>query len=187
MLDPEVCQVVIDAGFAVAAVGGHCPWCLPGAFLHPFHGGLQAGCVGGVAGLDVVIEDDPVGVVADLGFGSELDRLAKSAFRDRAGVGVVQADSAGRAVGGGPADPLPGLRGDLAGRVQQVGQVVDRPGQPATPPPAPTPQAGPAADPAGEPGSPDTLLWVGVAGLLLGLLAMSLVARSARRRQHPPP
>jgi hypothetical protein len=26
-----------------------------------------------------------------------------------------------------------------------------------------------------------------VAGLLLGLLAMSLVARSARRRQHPPP
>jgi hypothetical protein len=53
-------------------------------------------------------------------------------------------------------------------------------GQPATPPPAP--QAAPAADRAGD---PDTLLWVGVAGLLLGLLALSLVARSARRRQAP--
>jgi hypothetical protein len=62
-------------------------------------------------------------------------------------------------------------------------------GQAATPPPqaAPNPAPDPAADRAGEPGSPDTLLWVGVAGLLLGLLAMSLVARSARRRQHPPP
>jgi hypothetical protein len=49
-------------------------------------------------------------------------------------------------------------------------------GQPATPPPAP------AADRAGD---PDTLLWVGVAGLLLGLLALSLVARGARRRQAP--
>jgi hypothetical protein len=53
-------------------------------------------------------------------------------------------------------------------------------GQPATPPPAP--QAAPAADRAGDPGDPGTLLWVGVAGLLLGLLALSLVARSARRR-----
>jgi hypothetical protein len=56
-------------------------------------------------------------------------------------------------------------------------------GQPATPPPAP--QAAPAADRAGDPGDPGTLLWVGVAGLLLGLLALSLVARSARRRQAP--
>ena len=56
-------------------------------------------------------------------------------------------------------------------------------GEPATPPPAP--QAAPAADRAGDPGDPGTLLWVGVAGLLLGLLALSLVARSARRRQAP--
>ena len=55
--------------------------------------------------------------------------------------------------------------------------------EPATPPPAP--QAAPAADRAGDPGDPGTLLWVGVAGLLLGLLALSLVARSARRRQAP--
>ena len=34
-------------------------------------------------------------------------------------------------------------------------------------------------------GPPDALLWVGVAGLLLGLLAVGVVARGARRRQHP--
>jgi hypothetical protein len=54
-------------------------------------------------------------------------------------------------------------------------------GRPATPPP---PRAAPDP-PAARAGDPDTLLWIGVVGLLLGLLAMSLVARSARRRQHP--
>jgi hypothetical protein len=54
-------------------------------------------------------------------------------------------------------------------------------GQPATP----TPNAAPATTSTGDTGPPDALLWVGVAGLLLGLLAVGVVARGARRRQHP--
>ena len=104
------------------------------AFDDAFDGGLQPGRVGGVAGLDVVVEDDPVGVVAHLGFVAELDRLPEPAFRDRAGVGVVQTDLAGRAVGDGAGQPLPGLGGDPAGRRQQLGEVVDRADQPATTP-----------------------------------------------------
>ena len=52
-------------------------------------------------------------------------------------------------------------------------------GQPATPP-RPRRRRPPTPPPTAR--DPDTLLWVGVAGLLLGLLAMSLVARSAAAR-----
>ena len=82
----------------------------PVAFDDAFDGGVQPGRVGRVAGLDVVVEHDPVVVVDDLGFVAELDRLPEPAFRDRAGVRVVQADPPGRTVGDGAGQPLPGLR-----------------------------------------------------------------------------
>ena len=64
-------------------------------------------------------------------------------------------------------------RGDRARRVGPAG------------PPAPQAAPDPAAARTGDPGGPDVLLWVGVAGLLLGLLAVGVVVRSARRRQPP--
>jgi hypothetical protein len=52
--------------------------------------------------------------------------------------------------------------------------------------PSPTPVPGPAADPpttpTGDSGDPDGFLWVGLAGLALGLLAVGVVVRAARRR-----
>ena len=90
--DAEFVQLTLDAGFAVAAVGGDRAWCAAGAAGDPFDRGGELGCVGGVTDLDSVIEDDAVGVVEDLGLVTELDRLAEPALADRAGIGVVQAD-----------------------------------------------------------------------------------------------
>ena len=45
---------------------------------------------------------------------------------------------------------------------------------PAPPPPPPT-------TPPGDSGDPDSFLWVGLAGLALGLLAVGMVVRAARR------
>jgi hypothetical protein len=62
-----------------------------------------------------VVEHDAVVVVHDLaydlGLVAELDRFAEPILGDRAGVGIVQADPPGRAVGRRPGQPLPGLRG----------------------------------------------------------------------------
>jgi hypothetical protein len=48
---------------------------------------------------------------------------------------------------------------------------------------AATPAPDPATARTGDPGPPDALLWVGLIGLLLGLLAVGVVARGARRRR----
>jgi hypothetical protein len=52
-------------------------------------------------------------------------------------------------------------------------------GQAAPPPAAPDPAGGGAA---GDPGGPGVAAWVGLAGLALGLLAVGMVVRAARRR-----
>jgi hypothetical protein len=134
VLDTEVVQVVLDTLLAVATVGGHDARLPLGALDHSFHCRGEPGWVGGVAGLDVVVEDDAVVVVDDLGFVAELDRFAEPSLGDRAGVGVVQADSSSRPVWGGAGQPLTGLPGDPLGRFQQFGKVVDCPRQAATPP-----------------------------------------------------
>jgi hypothetical protein len=73
----------------------------------------------------------------------ELDGLAEAAFRDQAGVRLVQADPPGCPAGHRAGQPLPGLRGDCPGHLQQAGQVIDRPAQPAPQPPrGSTPQPG---------------------------------------------
>jgi hypothetical protein len=94
--DAEVVQGVVHAWFAVATVGGHGRRLAPGPFHYAFDRGCGPGRVGGVAGFDGVVEHDPVVVVAYLGFEAELDRFAEPTLGDRPGLGVVQADPAGR-------------------------------------------------------------------------------------------
>jgi hypothetical protein len=97
--DAELVQVVLDAGFAVAAVRGYRAWFPAGAFDHPFDSGFQPGSIGGVAWLHIVVQHDPVVVVADLGLVAELDRFPEPALSDRPGVRIVQADLPSRTVG----------------------------------------------------------------------------------------
>jgi hypothetical protein len=49
-------------------------------------------------------------------------------------------------------------------------------------PAQPTPGAAPAPEPAADPGGPGVALWVSLAGLAAGLLAVAAVVRAARRR-----
>lgn len=128
-------QGVLDAFLAVAAVGGDGAWRAPGSLGDPPDRRRQLRRVGRVAHLDGVIDDDAVLVVGDLSFVAELDRLAQAALGDRAGIAIMQADPPSGAVGDLSGHPLAGLRGDLAGRGHQLGKVVDRAHQPATPPP----------------------------------------------------
>jgi hypothetical protein len=88
----KVGQLLVDGRLAVAPVGGHRPWRLPGMGDHPPNGGGHQRRIRRVADHDLMIEHDPVGVVEDLGLGAELDRPAQPALADRPGVGVVQAD-----------------------------------------------------------------------------------------------
>jgi hypothetical protein len=55
-------------------------------------------------------------------------------------------------------------------------------GQPTSPRPTPQPAPGPATAVAGGSAGPGVLAWVGLAGLALGLLAVGMVVRAARRR-----
>ena len=65
VLHAEAGELLVDFGFAVAAVGGDCMGCTSGAFLHPLdRGKFQR--VGGIALLDGVVEHDAVDVVDDV-------------------------------------------------------------------------------------------------------------------------
>ena len=132
--DAEVVECVVDALLAVATIGGGGPWLVAGALDDPVDRWRELRRARRVALLQAVIEDDAVLVVHDLGLVAELDRLTELALGDRPGVRVVQADPAGRSGRGGPGHPLPGLGRDPTGHVEQFGQVVDRPAQPASPP-----------------------------------------------------
>ena len=126
------------AGFAVAAVGGHGARLPPGPFDDPFDRRREPGRVGRVAGLHVVVEDDAVVVVDRPGPCSRTRPACPS-----------RPFAIGRASGScrltrrvAPSGVVPASRcrvcvDDLPGRVQQLGQVVDRPDQPA-----PTPARG---------------------------------------------
>jgi hypothetical protein len=94
---------------------------------------LRAG--GRVALFQDMVKDDAVVVVGDLGLVPELDGLAEPALGDRPGILIMQADPPACPVRHVPGYPLPGLRGDRPGHLQQPGQVIDRPAQPAPPPP----------------------------------------------------
>ena len=127
----ELVQVAFDRCLAVAAVGGDRAWRAPGAAGDPFDRRGQLRGVGRVPDLDVVVEDDAVGVVDDLGFVAELDRLAEASFADRAGIDIVQADQPAGRFGHHPGQAATGLRDDAFGASHDGVQVVDRPAQPA--------------------------------------------------------
>jgi len=80
--------------------------------------------------LHIVVEDDAVLVVDQLGFVAELHRFAQAPFRDRAGVRVVQTDPPGRAIRCLSGQPVPGLSRNRACGGEQFGQVMNSAGQP---------------------------------------------------------
>src|SRR6202165_332243 len=116
----EVVQGVIDTFLAVAAVGGDGARRAPGSLLAPRDRWRQVRGVGRLAHLGGVVEHDPVVVVGDLGLVAEFDRFTERGFGDRGRIAVVQADPPGGAVGDLSGHPVPGLRGDLAGRGHQL-------------------------------------------------------------------
>ena len=77
-----------------------------------------------------MVQHDAIVIVDDLGLVAELHRPPEPALGDRAGIPVVQ-DPPGGPVRGGPGQALAGLGGDLTGRVQQPGKILDGPAQPA--------------------------------------------------------
>ena len=110
--DTEVTQLLVDLGFAVAAVGGDRARRTPGAFLDPRHRGGQLRGIGRIARFHSVIQNNTVIVVHHLGLVPEFDRFAEASLGDRASIAVVQADPPRRPVGGDPGDALAGLRHD---------------------------------------------------------------------------
>src|SRR3979490_114392 len=74
----EVVQVVFHRCLAVAAVGSDCARSVSGAGGDPCDRRDQLRGICGVSDLDVVVEDDSVGVVDDLGFVAKLDGLAQA-------------------------------------------------------------------------------------------------------------
>ncbi len=89
--DAELAKIVLDSCLAVAAVCGHRAGRRADTRFDAVDRWRQLGSVGRVPDLDVVIEDDTVLVVHDLGFVAELDRDAEAPLcgsggrRDRAG------------------------------------------------------------------------------------------------------
>ncbi len=126
--DSEALEGIVDPLLPVATVCGDVRGGRPVRSLIRSPAELELGRVGGIARLDVVVENHSVLVVGDLVLVAELDRLAEPALGDRTGVRIVQADPPGGAVGGQPRQPLPGLGSDLSGRLEQLVQVIDGPG-----------------------------------------------------------
>jgi hypothetical protein len=92
--------------------------------------GFSRDAFGGDAGLHVVVEHDAVLVVAHLGLCPNSTGFPSR--HSRPGGHRGRADyPAGRPVRCGAGQPLPGLVHDLAGRVEQVIEVVDCADQPA--------------------------------------------------------
>jgi hypothetical protein len=58
---------MLDGWLAVATVSSHCPGHAAGALPDTFHRWCQLRPVGGSAELDVVVQDDAIVVVGDLG------------------------------------------------------------------------------------------------------------------------
>ncbi len=92
-------EIGLDGWVPVAAIGGHQRWRHAQVGAEAFDGRAEQLCVGRVPDVYRVSEDDPVGVVDDLGLVTELDGLAEASFADRSSVGLMQRDEPGGAVG----------------------------------------------------------------------------------------
>jgi hypothetical protein len=94
--------------------------------------GEQLG-VGWVAGVHVVVEDEPVGVVGDLGLVAELDRFAEPALDLTIGRASGSCRDTSRDEPGGvsPGRRVRGLIDDPGGAPHEGFEVVDRTGKPS--------------------------------------------------------
>src|SRR5262249_56060094 len=79
-LHAELFELLVNAGLAVAAIGGDLFGSAAESLVDTFDRRGELLGVGRVAGLDLVVEDQPILVVHDLGLGPELDRLAEAAL-----------------------------------------------------------------------------------------------------------
>ncbi len=84
VLDAQLGELLVDLGFAVAAVGGDGGWGAPGAFDDPLHRRGQLRRIGQIALLRRVIHADPV-VIVDEGSTSARTRPAFPAGPWRSG------------------------------------------------------------------------------------------------------
>jgi hypothetical protein len=122
----------VDAGVAVAAVGGHRSGWPAGAAGGTGDGRGKLRRVGRVARFDGVVDDDAVVVVIDdLGLVAELVGVPEPAAADRPGVHIVQAHHAGGGVRHDTGEPGAGLGHHGGGGAQGRGQVVDGAAQPS--------------------------------------------------------
>ena len=74
-----------------------------------------------------VVEDDPVGVLDDLGPVTELDGFAEAALADRAGVGLMQRHESDGTVRLPATYAGAGLIDDLVGALDEDGEIVEHP------------------------------------------------------------
>ena len=100
--DAKIFESSFDLVFHIATIRRHGAWHLAEPRRDPDDRRHKLGGVIRIAHLDVVVDDDAVGIVDELGLVAELDRLAEPALSDRTGIGVVQRDKALRAVGVAP-------------------------------------------------------------------------------------
>jgi hypothetical protein len=108
-------------------VGSNGAWRASGAGGDPFDRRDQLRGIGRIADLDVVIEDDPVGVVHDLGRVAELHRLAQTSLAHRTSIDIMQADQPVARRGHHAGQPATGLRHHALGASHEGVEIVDRP------------------------------------------------------------
>src|SRR6478609_3029359 len=134
----KIVQVAVHRCLAVAAVGSDRAGRVAGASGDPCDSRSQLRGVRRVPDLDVVIENDPVDVVDDLGVVPELDGLAQASLADRTGIDIVQADHPAHRFGHHPAQTATGLDHNTFSGPHDRIQIVDRPMQPTLALPAGT-------------------------------------------------
>jgi hypothetical protein len=127
-------KLIVRRKATVAAVGGDGAWRARFRFLIRLTADASCGASAGLPISTVWSSTIPSSLSVTWALWPNSDRLTQTALGDRPRIAVVQADPPSGAVGDLPGHPVPGLRGDLAGRGHQLGQVVDRTHEPATPP-----------------------------------------------------
>ena len=113
MLHPQGLEFGLDSRFAIAAIGGHGFGQLSEERRDAGDGRHEHGGIERVALFDVVVDDDAIDVVGYLCLVPELHRLAQSALADGTGIGVVEGDQPGGAIGDLAGKSEAGLADDL--------------------------------------------------------------------------
>ena len=118
-------RLVLNAGFAVAAVRSDSTWCLAGAARDPLNRGSELRGVSRVPDLDVVIEDHTRRRCPRPGLCSRTrPGSTEASFANRPGVGIMQADQATAGLRHHTSQPASGLSDHPLGSVHDHGQVI---------------------------------------------------------------